>query len=58
MLLTKSLIKETIKGTINYQIQIYPDDDHLLSHSKLHFLLLIETYLQKCFDSVQLNGDS
>jgi len=52
MLLIKSLINQIAKGTINYQIYIYPDEDHHLSNSRLHFYKMMETFLDRCFASI------
>ncbi|XP_074595726.1 A-type potassium channel modulatory protein DPP6-like isoform X2 [Brevipalpus obovatus] len=49
MLFTRACIKEATDGNLNYQIQLYPDEDHKLSRSKLHFLKLADNFLQKCF---------
>lgn len=35
---------------IGYQVQLYPDDDHRLSASRLHFLCLVDNYTTRFFE--------
>ncbi|RWS10370.1 prolyl endopeptidase FAP-like protein, partial [Dinothrombium tinctorium] len=55
MLFSKALIQNYKSGSINYQFQMYPDDDHDFSKSKFHVYKLMEAFIEKCFATPRVN---
>ena len=55
MLLIKSLIEYArIKNQhdMQYSSQLYPDDDHEYTNSKLHLHRTMSSYVKSCYDAV------
>lgn len=52
MQLIRSLITDfehNKENSINYQIQLYPDENHQLTNCKYHMYTLIENYINHIF---------
>ncbi|XP_076304596.1 A-type potassium channel modulatory protein DPP6-like isoform X3 [Tachypleus tridentatus] len=44
------LMKALSEKDVLFQIQLYPDENHSLSHMKLHLYRTMEGFLDRCFD--------